>query len=41
LRIYVLTGHHVPESERVVAVLVMARVVVQLWVSRTRGGLNR
>ena len=34
IQIYVLMGHHIPESERVIAVLVMALVVVQLWVSR-------
>lgn len=34
IQIYVLAGHHIPETERVIAVLVMALVVVQLWVSR-------
>jgi hypothetical protein len=36
IQIYVLMGHHIPESERVIAVLVMALVLVQLWVSRPR-----
>ncbi len=36
IQVYVLFGHEIPESERVVAVAVMALVVVQLWVSRPR-----
>jgi hypothetical protein len=36
IQLYVLLGHHIPESERVIALLVMALVVVQLWVSRPR-----
>ena len=36
IQIYVLFGHEIPESERVIAVLIMALVLVQLWVSRPR-----
>jgi hypothetical protein len=36
IQLYILFGHEIPESERVIALLIMALVVVQLWVSRPR-----
>ena len=36
IQLYVLFFHEIAESERVIAVLIMALVVVQLWVSRPR-----
>jgi hypothetical protein len=38
IQFYVLFLHEIPESERVIALLIMALVVVQLWVSRPRTG---
>ena len=37
VQFYVLFIGEIPESERVIALLVMALVLVQLWVSRPRG----
>jgi diguanylate cyclase len=36
IQFYVLFSHEIPESERVVALLILALVVVQLWISRPR-----
>ena len=38
IQLYVLFIHELPESERVIALLIMALVVVQIWVSRPRAG---
>jgi len=38
LQLYILFVHEIPESERVIALLIMALVLVQLWVSRPRAG---
>jgi hypothetical protein len=38
IQLYILFFHELPESERVIALLVMALVIVQLWVSRPRAG---
>jgi hypothetical protein len=38
IQFYVLFGNEIPESERVIAVLIMVLVLVQLWVSRPRAG---
>jgi hypothetical protein len=38
IQLYVLFIDEIPESERVISLLIMALVVVQLWVSRPRAG---
>jgi hypothetical protein len=38
IQLYILFFHEIPESERVIALLIMALVLVQLWVSRPRAG---
>jgi Na+-transporting NADH:ubiquinone oxidoreductase subunit NqrD len=38
IQLYVLLHNEIPESERVIALLILALVVVQLWVSRPRAG---
>jgi len=38
IQLYVLFIDEIPESERIIALLIMALVLVQLWVSRPRAG---